>query len=172
MKLFLKALAALALLYVLGFAVFLAALPAPRAAVPQVGGLAVFTGGSNRVAMAIEALEQGYSGPVLISGVNPDVKLNDLAPDLAADVQAQIELDRKALTTRENVDNTAAWAAENDLKDVGVITSTYHALRVRLLFAWRAPQLQVVIVPVQPNEAGLGALWREYHKLLAVPFLR
>jgi uncharacterized SAM-binding protein YcdF (DUF218 family) len=121
--------------------------------------------------MAVEALSQGYSGPVLISGVNPDVKLKDIAPDLAYDVAKQIELDTAALTTRQNVDNTATWAARHKLHTVGVITSTYHAARVRLFFKRRAPQLEITIIPVQPNEAGLLALLREYHKLLAAPLV-
>jgi uncharacterized SAM-binding protein YcdF (DUF218 family) len=160
-----------ATLYIFGFALFLAALPSPRVGVPMVEGLAVFTGGSNRVGMAVEALNQGYSGPVLVSGVNPGVTLREIAPDLAYDVAGQIELDTAALTTRQNVANTVAWAARHHLRTVGVITSTYHAARVRLLFAWRAPRLQVAIIPVQPNEAGLRALLREYNKLLASPVL-
>jgi uncharacterized SAM-binding protein YcdF (DUF218 family) len=171
MKNLARFLLALAGLYIIGFAWFLAAMPSPAVGVPVVAGLAVFTGGSNRVGLAVEALSQGYSGPVLISGVDPKVKLRQLAPDLADDVARQIELDTAALTTVQNVDNTAAWAARHGIHDVGIITSTYHAARVRLLFWRRAPQLRISIVAVQPNQAGLVAMLHEYDKLLAAPVI-
>jgi uncharacterized SAM-binding protein YcdF (DUF218 family) len=159
------------LLYGLGFAVFMALLPAPRAGVPAVAGLVVFTGGSGRVATALEALEEGYDGPVLISGVYPGARIVDVAPELAPELATQLELDPLAASTRDNVRNTAAWAARHQLDEIGVITSTYHALRVRLLFAWLAPQVNVVLIPVQPPAAGLRAMFREYNKLLLLPVL-
>lgn len=171
MKTALRVLLAAAAFYILGFALFLAAMPTPVVGVPAVAGLAVFTGGSNRVGLAIDALEQGYSGPVLISGVAPEVKLHELAPDLPYDVAKQIELDTAALTTRLNVDNTAAWAKRHNLRDVGIVTSTYHAARVRLMFWRRAPELHITIIAVQPNQAGLRALLHEYNKLLIAPLI-
>ena len=154
-----------------GFVLFLASLPGPFVGMPQVQYLAVFTGGSNRVDTALDFLEKGYDGPLLISGVHPDVKLPELlvGRDISAEEMALMTLDMSAMTTKQNVRNTAMWAKAQGAKVgdvVGIVTSTYHVPRVRLLLKTYAPALAVEMIPVQPDELGVGALLREYHKVL------
>lgn len=165
---------ALALLYAGTFAVYMMAMPLPFSVPPQgIDGIAVFTGGSGRVDTAVDLMRQGFSGPVLISGVHPDVKLSNLT-DVAALTRAQraaITLDYDSRTTRENVLNTAAWAVQRRVKHVGIITSTYHALRVRVLFRLLAPDMDIVMLPVQPVDGRGEALFREFNKLIVAPLL-
>ncbi len=164
--------------YGLGFALFVFALPAPYTTLPpQLDGLAVFTGGSGRVKTALRAIQHGFDGPVLISGVNPGttldtmVRVADLTPSLSAAQLASVMLD-SAQTTHQNMQSLAVWASTTGATHVGVITSTYHAARVALLGRLLAPQLHVHILAVQPEDVGLWLIWQEYNKLLVAPFLR
>lgn len=174
------------LLYVVGFAFFMALLPSPRVGLPPVDGVAVFTGGSGRVASGLQVVRDGFAGPVLISGVHPDVTLAEMERQVDANGEgpvsvplalttpqrAQLTLDMAALTTRENVVNTLTWARQNGIEKLAIITSTYHVPRVRVLLLWLAPELSVTILPVQPAEVGTRFLWREYNKLLGVFFIQ
>lgn len=162
-------------LYVAGFAAYVAMLPEPSASLPDgVDGVAVFTGGQGRVDRALAMLAEGFDGPVLISGVHPDVKLEELASPnrFSPAQQARVQLDYDALTTRQNVRNTVQWMDGQGLQRVGVVTSTYHIARCRLLFWLLAPTHEVVLLPVQPVGSGWRTLWREYNKLLLAPVLR
>lgn len=174
MKRLLLTLVAVAVVYVAGFAAYVALLPVPSEGLPEdVDGVAVFTGGQGRVDKALALLDEGFAGPVLISGVHPDVRLEELASSqrFSPAQRARVELDYEALTTRHNVYNTVAWAARSKLGRIGVITSTYHTARSRLLFWLVAPGMPVVMLPVQPVGSGWRTLFREYNKLLLSPVL-
>lgn len=164
--------------YAAGFGVFLALLPEPQVALPEVDGLAIFTGGSNRVFTGLQLVKDGFEGPVLISGVHPDVKMRELMVmvPLSRAQQGRLTLDTLAETTNANVVNTLMWADTHGVGRIGVVTSTYHALRCEILFWWYGALDRVWIIPVQPAVGGgplggVGPLLREYHKLLVVPFL-
>lgn len=162
------------LVYGGGFGMFVVMLPKPFVGIPPLDGLVVFTGGSNRVAAGLNALQNGFGGQVLISGVHPDVKINELpgAQSLDEATRQRITLDYAADTTHRNVDQTLAWAEMHNLRRIGVVTSTYHTLRSRLLFWLQGGNLNVVMLPVQPGDTGVRFLWREYNKLLVAPLLR
>ena len=173
-----RGLVGLVLLYGIGLGLFAANLPQPFTVVPpEVQGVGVFTGGSGRVAGALRLVDEGFAGPVLISGRNPKSSLADMleltpgAPDLTPAQQAQFTLD-EAESTRGNVLALKTWAEREELGRVGVITSTYHVLRVRLLAWWLAPELSIVMLPVQPEVANARTLVREYHKLLVGLWLK
>ncbi|MCA3244694.1 MAG: YdcF family protein [Alphaproteobacteria bacterium] len=165
------------LMYGLGLALFVAALPAPFTTLPpNLDGLATFTGGSGRVATTLRLIQGGFTGPVLISGIHPNSQLAEieevagLTTPLSAAQRQQIMLDG-ATTTRENLESLQLWAATARLQQVGLITSTYHAARVRLLAWWLTPNLTLILLPVQPEDTHFRVLLREYHKLLVAPFL-
>jgi uncharacterized SAM-binding protein YcdF (DUF218 family) len=164
--------------YGLGFAVFVGGLPTPFTTPPSgLQGLAVFTGGAGRVETALRLVQNGFRGPVLISGINPTSRLVDmeelagLKMPLDEGQRAQVMLDG-AQTTKENLQSLNLWATTTEVSEVGVITSTYHAARVKLLGWLWAPKLKLIVMAVQPEDTRLRVLWREYHKLLLAPFLR
>lgn len=166
----------LASAYVLGFALFVMLLPTPFATLPDdLDGLATFTGGSGRVEAALKEVQQGFAGPILISGSNEKTTLPDILAHtdtpLTPSQQTHIVYDTAA-TTRENVTSLTAWAGYYKLTDIGIITSTYHIPRVWLLATLHARHLNLTYLPVQPSDPGLRPLFREYNKLLATPVLR
>jgi uncharacterized SAM-binding protein YcdF (DUF218 family) len=156
--------------YGVGFALFVMLLPMPQVLLPDPPeGLVVFTGGSGRVDAAVELLRRGFHGPVLI--VHEDVKLTELIPPdvLRAVPSRNLTLDYAARTTRENVLNTAVWAANHHITRLAVVTNQFHALRCRVMFMLLAPQLQPTMLVVGSDMNWRGLL-REYHKLLGSPF--
>lgn len=162
-------------LYWVGFAAYITTLPQPFTTLPDdVEGLAVFTGGSGRVEAALTQLYHGFNGPILISGRHPRTRLADILAESPYNFspwqQQQITVDN-AGTTHQNIQGLRLWAQTKNLKHVGVITSTYHAARVRMLAYWLAPQLRVQVLAVQPADGGLKPLFLEYNKLLGSPFL-
>lgn len=163
--------------YLIGFALYIVYLPKPFTTIgPQVQGLAVFTGGFGRVDAALEAIHKGFRGPILISGLHPQTKLADITRmagpnlNLTQAQRNQLTLDN-AQTTYQNTRSLQTWANHHHLQHIGVITSTYHAARVRVLAYWHAPNLTVTLLPVQPTNAGLHLLFQEYNKLLVALFL-
>jgi uncharacterized SAM-binding protein YcdF (DUF218 family) len=162
--------------YLAGFGAYVAMLPEPFTTLPAgLQGLATFTGGYGRVEATLNQLKSGFKGPILISGSHATTRISDIAAQtdtpLTPEESVHIMHDAAA-TTRENVLSLKVWAGYQGITNVGVITSTYHAARVRLLAGLRAPELHVTILPVQPADAGLMPLIKEYHKLLLAPLLR
>lgn len=171
----LLALLVLATLYGLGFALYITSLPTPFTTIPpSIQGLAVFTGGAGRVDAALTEIHRGFSGKILISGKHQNTTFAAIlarAPaPLSLQQQAQITLD-EAPTTHQNIKSLGQWAQAENLTHIGIITSTYHAARVRLLSWIETPHLTLTILAVQPENTGLRVLWHEYNKLLAAPFL-
>lgn len=161
--------------YALGFALYVITLPTPFATLPDnLEGLATFTGGSGRVEAAMREAQSGFPGPILISGSHKQTRLTDIlaktSANLSTDQQTHIVYDA-AETTRQNITSLKAWAGYYNLSHIGIITSTYHVPRVRLLALLHARELSLTYLAVQPADPGLHPLFREYNKLLAAPIL-
>ncbi len=162
--------------YLLGFALFVTTLPQPFTTLPEgLEGLATFTGGSGRVETALKQVQHGFEGPILISGSHHTSRLTDIlaltATPLTPSQQEHIVYDA-AQTTRENITSLQAWAGYNHITRIGLVTSTYHVPRVRLLALFHANNLSLTYLPVQPADSGLRPLFREYNKLIIAPALR
>lgn len=172
---FILSFSSIASIYLLGFAAYISTMPSPFTTLPdQLDGLAVFTGGAGRVNAALLQLSQGFEGPVLISGGHHQTSFPAIlkhSNPLTFQQQSQLFMDI-AQTTRENITSVQVWSAYRHLHHIGIITSTYHAARVKLLSWWHLPNLKVTVLAVQPEEANFYVIFSEYNKLLATPFLR
>jgi len=129
----------------------------------------------DRVEAALREVQDGFTGPMLISGSHRQTRLTDILAHTSANLTptqtTRIVYDT-AETTRQNIVSLNLWASVNGLHHIGVITSTYHVPRVRLLALFHAGHLSLTYLPVQPADPGLRPLFREYNKLLIAPFLR
>lgn len=113
------------------FAAHVAGLRAPERT-PQADGIVVLTGGKQRIAAAIELLKTGKGKRLLISGVNPVTDRADLqqangaAPTLFS---CCVDIDRAALDTIGNAEESAKWLRDHGYASAIVVTSNYHIPR-------------------------------------------
>ncbi len=168
----------LTLSYALGFVWFLGQIPrtvADRASVTD--AIVILTGGSLRIETGIRLLREGLARQVLVSGVNRDVTLKDVA-DLALVPRDAIDccviLGYAADDTVGNARETADWAAANRIRSVRLVTAGYHMPRSLIELRDEAPHLLIVPHPVFPPGGTLEDLLHrrsavllylgEYHK--------
>lgn len=172
-RLILRSVALCCLLVLLGFGLFVrAALQAPRLP-PVADGIVALTGGTGRVQASIDLLTQKRARLLLISGVDPQVTLQDLAPDLPASLAGLVTLGRTATSTAGNATETRHWVRANDLHSLIVVTAGYHMWRAELEITRMIPGVRVFPYPVQPpalkrsfTRGTWRLLLREYGKFL------
>jgi uncharacterized SAM-binding protein YcdF (DUF218 family) len=144
-------------------------------------GIAVLTGGAERVETGLRLLREGRGRVLLVSGVHPLVTLGDLArlaalpPETLAN---RVTLGRAATTTHGNATEIAAWARSEHLASLRVVTAGYHMPRALLELRRALPEVALLPYPMLPaplREAGAAGrlhtwslLGREYLKYLAV----
>lgn len=145
--------------------------------------IVVLTGGSNRVDTGFNLMLADKARAMLITGVHPDAKFQDLVrawnagPDakLAMMGHCCITLDTRARTTEENAFEIGRWLmddAHSSLNSVRVVTSNYHMPRAMLWIARALPNMKLLRHPVEPTDVGMTelAFWRntfvEYHKFM------
>ena len=154
--------AALALVFVaaaLGFVGFLSQLrmdelkPASKA-----DGIVVLTGGSSRVADAVELLAAGYGKRLLISGVHPTNGVSDISrsvPDSQKLLDCCADLDRSAVNTRSNASQTRRWVHEQGFRSLIVVTSNYHMPRAIVEMSHAMPDIELIPFAV------VSGMWRD-----------
>jgi uncharacterized SAM-binding protein YcdF (DUF218 family) len=160
-----------------GFAWFVHVVSRPAPAPPQADGIVALTGGADRVETALRLLAAGRAGKLLLSGIGGNAELATLAHRAGIDplpIAARVTLGRNATTTRGNADETAAWARENAIRSLIVVTAGYHMPRALAEIGRAAPNLTLYPMPVTPRplrEAGtaqgLRLIAEEYVKFLA-----
>ena len=150
-----------------------------RALRPGVAVVAL-TGGADRIQDALDLLEMGYAGRLLITGVNPSLTRADvarLAPRTASLIECCVDLGYEARNTIGNALETRRWLADHDLRGpVIVVTSNYHMPRALAEFAHELPGTELIPFAVVSdrlragtwwNDAGVARLWvGEYVKYL------
>ena len=130
-------------------------------------GVAVvaLTGGADRIQDALDLLEKGYAGRLLITGVNPSLTKADvarLAPRAAALIECCVDLGYEARNTIGNALETRRWLAEHDLSGpVIVVTSNYHMPRALAEFAHELPGTELIPFPVVSDRLRNGAWWSD-----------
>jgi len=115
--------------------------------------IVALTGGSGlRIAAGVDLVAKGKGGHLLISGVHPDVTLDDLialaggSPDVWV---CCVTIGYAAETTLGNADETAAWAYENGYHDLIVVTSDYHMARSLIVLQDAMPDIVLKPWPVR-----------------------
>ena len=160
----------LAVLWLAGFLLFLAALPTPpdMAELEPADGIVVLTGSGGRLAAAAELLVDQKGQRLLISGVHQSVvdadivRLTNVTPTLA---ECCIDVDRISTNTVSNAEKTAEWATGHGYTSIYLVTSDYHILRSSLLLAQALPDCEILTYPVVSDISTQG-LFIEYSKLV------
>jgi uncharacterized SAM-binding protein YcdF (DUF218 family) len=121
-------------------------------------GIVVLTGGSSRVADAIDLLANGYGSRLLISGVhwaNGSEDISRRLPESQPLLACCVDLDHSAINTRSNATETERWARERGFHSLIVVTSNYHMPRAIVELAHAMPD--VTLIPY----AVIGEKWRD-----------
>lgn len=171
-----------ALAFAVGFALFadhVASLEAPAELRPA-DGIVVLTGGQSRIDAGLDLLKAGKGRRLLISGVNPIARMDDLRMATGGDMSlfnCCIDIDRAALNTIGNAEESAKWASANTYGSIIIVTNNYHMPRSLLEMRRILPVAQLQPYPVvnapltdgawMSNPDVLRVLLTEYTKYIA-----
>jgi uncharacterized SAM-binding protein YcdF (DUF218 family) len=190
-----------ALVVAAGFSLFLGQSRArPDLPLRHTDGIAVLTGGPERVQMGLRLLSDGLADHLIVSGVGRSAELADLARSNNVSVAAlpgaeaeppvrpapsglatpaatapvvttpAVTLGRLATSTRGNGQEVALWAREKDIHSLRVVTAAYHMPRALLELRRTMPGVSLVPHPVQVAGPRASLLLREYAKLIGAFF--
>jgi uncharacterized SAM-binding protein YcdF (DUF218 family) len=144
---------------------------------PHVDAIVVFTGGPDRVDVALRLLTGGAADRLLVSGAGERTDLADVAHLAGIDPQpleAQVTMGHAAHSTRGNAVETASWVREQRVGSLLVVTSSFHIPRALIELRRAMPAVTTHPYPVGhsalvelTHEGGTRRLIGEYHKYLA-----
>jgi uncharacterized SAM-binding protein YcdF (DUF218 family) len=156
------------ILYLLGFALFMLALPQPLGD-QRTDAIVVPTGGAGRIDRGLALLRAGAAKRMLISGVAPQVRPGELAAEYKVPRRlfaCCIDLGHKAVDTQSNAEETAAWVSEHGYRSVRLVTSDWHMARARLELVHALGKDVDVLADGVTSHPRFGLLVAEYNKLL------
>ena len=164
-----RILAALVLIYALGFLTFAVMLPRPLAD-GKTDAVVVLTGGPGRIARGIEVVEQGLAKQMFVSGVDPEVKPGEFAAEFSVPdrmMECCVTLGYLAVDTRSNAGEAREWLAKNGFKTVRLVTTDWHMPRASSEFEETLPDDVTVVEDAVKSKPKLSTLFLEYNKLIA-----
>ncbi len=183
MRRLLGSLFAIAMIWAIGFFLFIRAVPpASEAVAAKADGAVVYTGvGGARVTTGMSVLARGDAERLLISGVNPGTTRDELAkmwPGEAESFECCVDLGHEARTTEGNAREVRDWARAHGFASLILVTSDYHMRRALLETRTQLPEATIIAYPVESGYLDAdggpasGEAWRllafEYSKFLAV----
>ena len=161
--------AALVIVWLLGFAWFAAALPQPVPPSEKTDVIVVPTGGAGRIERGLAMLRAHSAGKLFVSGVDRQVRPREFAAQYKvtpAEMDCCVVLGFAALDTRGNALETANWVQSGHFRSLRLVTSDWHMRRSAGELEEVLPDVRLVEDGV-PSEPSLKTLFVEYHKLLA-----
>jgi uncharacterized SAM-binding protein YcdF (DUF218 family) len=163
-------LAALLIVWLLGFAWFAAALPQPVPASRKTDVIVVPTGGGGRIERGLAMLRARAAGKLFVSGVDRSVRPREFAVQYKvtpAEMACCVALGFSALDTRGNALETATWVKAGHYRSLRLVTSDWHMRRSAGELEEVLPANVRLVEDAVPTEPPLKTLFLEYHKLLA-----
>jgi uncharacterized SAM-binding protein YcdF (DUF218 family) len=156
-----------------GFIRFIDVTRRPAEPPPHTDGIVALTGGAGRVELALHLLASGQANKLLVSGIGGGTDLATLGHLAGIDTarfRDRITLGRYAASTRGNGVETAAWAEQNRIASLIVVTAAYHMPRALAELRQALPNVDLYPMPVHPGLAegrpGLKLQAEEYTKYL------
>ncbi len=169
----------LLLLTVMGFLAFVHSVRSQPANVTRADAIVVLTGGRNRITAAIGLLKTGVAERMLISGVHPETSrkaLIALFPEERRWFICCVDIGRKAQDTIGNAQEIDQWARLRRLRNLIVVTSSYHMPRALTELRRVMPYTTLSPYPVSTPAVNLDEWWehtgtttlllKEYAKLI------
>jgi uncharacterized SAM-binding protein YcdF (DUF218 family) len=147
----------------IGFGLFLWRLPSHEIALSaKADAIVVLTGGAARVTDAIELLAAGHGRRLLITGVHPSTRVEEIAklhPDHEATVRCCVDLDPSARNTLGNAEGTRRWVSERGFRSLIVVTSSYHMPRAMAELEHQLPDIELIAFPVVTDKLRAEPWW-------------
>lgn len=162
-------LAALVLVWALGFLAFAVWLPQP-AGDTTTDAVIVPTGGPGRISQGLSVLEDGLATKMLVTGVDPEVTPQEFAAEFEVRqtvMDCCVTLGFRAVDTRTNATETAAWVEQNKVTSLRLVTTDWHMRRAAGEIGRALPSSVRIVRDAVPSQPSLGSLFLEYHKLIA-----
>jgi uncharacterized SAM-binding protein YcdF (DUF218 family) len=163
-----RALSALILVYVLGYALFVVLLP-KAADDRRTDGIVVLTGGAKRLERGLDLVQRGRADRLLISGVDRTVRPVELAKRYNANealFECCIDLGRESVDTRSNGAETARWVKQRKFKTIRLVTTDWHMPRARFELSQQLGSDVEVLSDAVESNPSFRALFTEYNKYL------
>ena len=158
-----RAVLALIILFLGGFAVFVAAIDRqPQALTGRADAIVVLTGAEDRIDEAVRLLADHKGGRLLISGVNPrttKAALQRQDPANAGLYECCIDIGYWAQNTPGNADEAQAWINAKGFTSVIVVTSSYHMPRSLLELRRVLPNVALIPHPVVSPRFKIDSWW-------------
>lgn len=155
--------AAATVLLLIGFVAFAWHLPRRQVALAHdADGIVVLTGGTARVADGLKLLATGRGKRLLITGVNADTKIADIAhknPKYRRQLACCVDLDYTAMNTYGNAVQARLWGASHAFHSLIVVTSAYHMPRALAELRHQAPDAQLIPYPVLSERLRTAPWW-------------
>ncbi len=169
-----------ALVFAGGFAIF--ATHVSRLSTPadpsRADAIIVLTGGQSRLDAALDLLKAGKGERLLISGVHPAATRRQLQLATGSDKSLfnRVDIDRAALDTIGNAQESAKWVESHDYRRLILVTNNYHMPRSLLEMGRLLPRTSLTPYPVVNSKLDDGkwlaepkafrVLFTEYNKYL------
>lgn len=161
--------AAIAIIWFIGFAWFTIALPGPyHGGTSQ--AVIVPTGAAGRIEHVLEVLANGEAREMLVTGVDREVKPAEFAAQFDVSMEVMdccVTLGFKAVDTRGNAAETAEWIEERGITGLRLVTTDWHMRRARNELEHSIPDGVTIIGDAVESEPSLRILFLEYHKYMA-----
>ncbi len=136
-------------------------------------GIVALTGGPDRITEAVELLAAGRGKRLLITGVNPATRMEEIArllPRYEAQFNCCIDLDRSALNTIGNAVETRRWARELGFKSLVIVTSRIHMPRALAELEHQLPDVTLIPYPVITERQRAEPWWTNFASTRALVF--
>ena len=163
-----RIIAFIALIYLLGYALFAGLLPRP-ADDRRTDAIVVLTGGAKRIERGLDLLGRQRASRMLVSGVARTVRPEELAEEYHADralFTCCIDLGRESVDTRSNAEEVGRWVAKRKFRSVRLVTTDWHMPRARFEIARQLPDGVTLIGDAVESNPRLTQLFTEYNKYL------
>ena len=164
-----RALALVALLYAILFALFAVSLGRPAPAAVTTDAIVVITGGKGRIEEGIARLAAHRAQRMLIAGADPSVTKQDLARRLGGRVALLaccVDLGSESVDTRSNADEAKRWLDAHGYRSVLLVTSDWHMRRADYEFRSQLGDHHEITSDAVRTEPNLMTLFAEYNKYL------
>ena len=158
----------------IGFVRYISLVPMDEIPLQQkADGIVALTGGPDRIGDAAELLAAGRGKRLLITGVNPATRMEELIklmPRYEQVFTCCTDLDRSAINTIGNAIETRRWAREKGFTSLVIVTSRFHMPRALAELGHQLPDVALIPYPVVTEKQKAEPWWSNFPAARAAVF--